>query len=299
MYVSCTKTATNAWTSGSCSYTLPATLAAGNYELRLFSNDSYTRLATSSSFSVSQPVASPVSQPFSFSLANSGDKSVIAGSSVTNSIAATLVSGNSQPVSFSISGLPSGATGSFSSTPCNPSCSTVLNIVTIGSTPAGNFPITVTSTGGGVTKTTAFTLSVTLALTVAPPAIPATSGVTRYADGQLSSNCTSGNYSIAKRDCTGKDGNAYKSLQDASNASAPGDTILVRSFSGIYTGTGEHGQVMPKPGTSVTNRTILWGYQNELPIINGLSEAHFVHAKNLILDLINARKDSIGIFGGH
>jgi hypothetical protein len=58
MYVSCTKTASNALASGSCSYTLPATLASGNYELRLFSNDGYTRLATSKSFSVavsSQP----------------------------------------------------------------------------------------------------------------------------------------------------------------------------------------------------------------------------------------------------
>ena len=97
-----------------------------------------------------------VTQPFSFSLANSGDKSVVAGSSVTNSIATTLVSGSSQAVSFSVSGLPAGATGSFSSTSCNPACSTVLNVNTTGSTPAGNFPITITSTGGGVTKNYSF-----------------------------------------------------------------------------------------------------------------------------------------------
>ena len=41
-----------------------------------------------------------VNQPFSFSLANSGDKSVIAGSSVTNSISTTLGSGSGQAVSF-------------------------------------------------------------------------------------------------------------------------------------------------------------------------------------------------------
>src|SRR5262249_59219127 len=103
-----------------------------------------------------------VTPPFSFSLSNSGDKSVIAGSSVTNSISATLASGNGQPVSFAVSGLPSGATGSFSSTSCSPTCSTVLTIGTTGSTPAGNFPITVTSTGGGLTKTTPFTLTVSL-----------------------------------------------------------------------------------------------------------------------------------------
>jgi parallel beta-helix repeat protein len=122
------------------------------------------------------PVIPGVNQPFTFALSNSGDKSVVAGSSVTNSIATTLISGSSQTISFSASGLPSGATGSFSSTSCTPSCSTVLNISTSGATPAGNFPITVTSTGGGVTKTTAFTLSVTLALTVATPTITPNGG---------------------------------------------------------------------------------------------------------------------------
>src|SRR5262249_45232346 len=126
---------------------------------KAFTSGSNPSAETSASFTVTQP--------FSFSLANSGDKSVVAGSSVTNSIAATLVSGTSQGVSFSVSGLPASATGSFSSTSCNPACSTVLNINTTGSTPAGSFPVTVSSTGGGVTKTTAFTLSVTLALTTA------------------------------------------------------------------------------------------------------------------------------------
>jgi parallel beta-helix repeat protein len=117
-----------------------------------------------------------VTQPFDFSLSNSGDQSVVAGSSVNNTIAAALVSGSSQGVSFSVSGLPSGATGSFSPNSCTPACSPVLTINTTTSTPAGNYSITVTSTGGGVTKTTAFTLSVTLALTVATPTITPNGG---------------------------------------------------------------------------------------------------------------------------
>src|SRR5262249_35925023 len=127
--------------------------------------------------------------PFNFSLANTGDKSIVAGSSITNSITTALVSGSSQAVSFSVSGLPSGATGSFSSTSCNPACSTLLNITTTGSTLAGNFPITVTSAGGGVTRTTAFTLSIT----VTPPTItPAGTGNTYYVgkNGSDSNSCT-------------------------------------------------------------------------------------------------------------
>ena len=52
IYVSCSMTAATARASGSCSYPLPTTLAAGTYELRLFANDDFTRLATSSTFTV-------------------------------------------------------------------------------------------------------------------------------------------------------------------------------------------------------------------------------------------------------
>ena len=110
-----------------------------------------------------------INLPFDFAISNSGNKSVSPGSSVTNSISTSLVSGIAQTVSFSASGLPSGATASFSSTSCTPTCSTVLTVSTSGSTPAGNYPITVTSAGGGMKHSTAFTLSITLALTVATP----------------------------------------------------------------------------------------------------------------------------------
>src|SRR5258705_10606502 len=70
---------------------------------------------TAASFLVTQ---SFVAQPFSFSLAASGNLSVLAGASVNNTISATLDSGSSQAVSFSVSGLPTGATASFSSASC-------------------------------------------------------------------------------------------------------------------------------------------------------------------------------------
>src|SRR5439155_2763473 len=61
---------------------------------------------------------------------------------------------------------------------CSLSCSSILSITTSGSTPTGNFPITVSATGGGVTKTTAFTLSVStsVALVVATPTITPNGG---------------------------------------------------------------------------------------------------------------------------
>jgi hypothetical protein len=99
-------------------------------------------------------------QSFNFSLANSMNMSVTQGFSVTNSITASLVSGLPQPVSFSVSGLPEGASGSFSKTTCTPTCSSLLTIATAESTPAGTYTVIVTGTGEGVTKTTSFTLTV-------------------------------------------------------------------------------------------------------------------------------------------
>jgi len=89
---------------------------------------------------------------FDFSLSNTGNKSVTQGSLVTNFITALLSSGTTQAVSFLTSGLPIGATPSFSQTSCNPSCTTTLTIDTISSTLTGTYTVTVTATGGGVTK---------------------------------------------------------------------------------------------------------------------------------------------------
>ena len=114
-------------------------------------------------------------QPFDFSLSNSGNVSVTAGSSVSNTISAALVSGSTQPVTYAVAGLPSGAAASFSSASCSPTCSSTLTINTTGSTPAGSSTITVTTTGGGVTKTTTFTLFVSLP-TVATPTITPNGG---------------------------------------------------------------------------------------------------------------------------
>ena len=118
----------------------------------------------------------------SFSLSNSGDKLVDAGSSTSNTINATLTAGNSQavastlPVTFSASGLPSGAAASFSQYSCSPSCSSTLTISTSSSTPGGTFTVTVAASGvDGVFKTTTFRLSVSVP-TIAPPTITPNGG---------------------------------------------------------------------------------------------------------------------------
>lgn len=52
MYVSCTQNAAAEGASGSCSFVVPAGLAAGTYQLRLLANDGFAVLATSNNFTV-------------------------------------------------------------------------------------------------------------------------------------------------------------------------------------------------------------------------------------------------------
>jgi hypothetical protein len=98
--------------------------------------------------------------PFDFSLSNGGSKTVTQGQSTSNTVTATLSSGTAQTVFFSASGLPSGATASFSPAPCVPTCTSTLNLSTSASTPAGSYPITVTGTSGSLSHSTSFTLTV-------------------------------------------------------------------------------------------------------------------------------------------
>ena len=102
---------------------------------------------------------------FNFSLTNSGSKTITQGQSTANTISTTLSSGTTQSVSFSASGLPTGATASFSPTPCNPTCTTTLTIKTINSTPSGNYTINVNGNGGGLIRTTNFRLTVNTIIT--------------------------------------------------------------------------------------------------------------------------------------
>jgi hypothetical protein len=126
------------------------------------------------------PVGSSSSPSFDFSLSNGGNKSVTQGQSISNNIAVNLVSGTAQGVTFSTLGLPLGAVASFLPTSCSPTCSTAMAIATSASIPAGSYPITVTATGGGVTRTTGFSLAITTTTTPPPTQPPSSSGDTDF-----------------------------------------------------------------------------------------------------------------------
>ncbi len=73
--------------------------------------------------------------------------SVNPGSSVSATVATTTTSGTAQTVSLSASGLPTGATASFSPASVTSGGSSTMTINTSASTPAGTYSITITGTG--------------------------------------------------------------------------------------------------------------------------------------------------------
>jgi subtilase family serine protease len=101
---------------------------------------------TSNDFSIS---ATPASQ------------TVAAGSSTTFNIATAITSGRAQSVSLSVSGLPTGATGSFSPASVTAGGSSTLTVSTTSSATAGTFTVTITGTGSAATHTTTVSLTVT------------------------------------------------------------------------------------------------------------------------------------------
>src|SRR4030095_12487691 len=88
---------------------------------------------------------------------------------------------------------------------------------------------------------------------------------TIYIDGSMGADCTSGNYSIASRNCTGSAGNAYNDIQAALTASAANDTVYFRPGS-ITANTGgswtllKDGQTWAQyPGDTARSTTVTVG----------------------------------------
>ncbi|GGU27642.1 hypothetical protein GCM10010178_19820 [Lentzea flava] len=86
--------------------------------------------------------------------------SVAAGSAVSATVQTRTVSGEPQTVQLSASGLPSGATASFSPASVTTGGSSTLTISTTASVASGTYPITITATGSG-SRTATFSLTVT------------------------------------------------------------------------------------------------------------------------------------------
>ncbi|WP_349880073.1 M4 family metallopeptidase [Micromonospora sp. HUAS YX12] len=87
--------------------------------------------------------------------------SVTAGGSVSATVATSTTSGTAQTVTFSASGLPTGATASFSPASVTSGGSSTLTIATSSGTPTGTYSVTVSGSAASGVKSATYSLTVT------------------------------------------------------------------------------------------------------------------------------------------
>jgi len=110
---------------------------------------------------------------------------------------------------------------------------------------------------------------------------------TIYVDNQLPVDVCYGTYSIANRDCSGSDGNAYKRPQDAADVVEPGDTVYFRE--GTYY---QHEDLRDRAvvmnilrnGTP-DNPIIFKNYNNEEVIFSGMRPGRDGHYRVITLGI--------------
>jgi hypothetical protein len=123
--------------------TTASALAVGTYKL--------TIKGTSGTLTHTATVNLIVSAPPDFALtASPSSASVIAGGSVTYTVSTASRGGFTGNVTLALSGLPSGATGTFTPNPVGTPASSTLRVQTTGSTTRGTFTLRVTGTSGAL-----------------------------------------------------------------------------------------------------------------------------------------------------
>jgi hypothetical protein len=146
----------------------PAASSAGLYTLTYRAASpgqtltvTFTQNAASSGNVTIQAAALRVTGPDFSVEATPPSQAVVRGASVTFVATLAALNGFAEPVTLSASGLPSGATASFSpATLAGGAGSSTLTINTTASTTLGNFPLTITGTSASLTRASGVTLSV-------------------------------------------------------------------------------------------------------------------------------------------
>jgi hypothetical protein len=140
--------------SGTLTVTAPPNgniAAPGYYMLFILNNSGVPSVAT---------FVQVISQPDFSVTATPSSRTVSPGTSTSYSVSVTPSNGFNGNVTFSVTGLPSGATASFSPSSVTGSGSSTLSVNTSSSTPMGSYPLTITATGGNLSHSTQVTLAV-------------------------------------------------------------------------------------------------------------------------------------------
>src|SRR6266700_4562910 len=119
-----------------------------------------------------RPTPTPTATPNDFSISVTPPaQTVVQGASTSYAVSTAVISGNPEQISLSLSGLPTGASGSFTSNNIITGGSSTLNI-NAGTAAPGTYTITVTGSGAENAHSTTATLIVIPAVTPTPTPTP-------------------------------------------------------------------------------------------------------------------------------
>jgi uncharacterized membrane protein len=138
------------------SVTTGAATSAGTYTLTITGTSGGTTHTTTASLTVTAAPDFGVT-------ASPGSRSIAAGSPASFSVSVGSVAGFAASVALSVSGLPTGATGTFTPATLTAPGTSSLAVTTSRSTPVGTYTLTITGTSGGTTHTTTVSLTITAA----------------------------------------------------------------------------------------------------------------------------------------
>jgi hypothetical protein len=165
-------------------------------------------------------------------------RTIVRGNSTTYGVTVTPTNGFNGSVGFSVSGLPSGAAGSFNPVSVVGSGSSTLTVSTSTSTPTGSYSLAIKGSSGSLTHTINVTLVVTapnFAITVAPTSRTVVHGSsTTYSVTVTPSNGFSGtvNFSVS-----GLPSGAAGSFNPASVVGSGSSTLTVSTSTSTPAGT--------------------------------------------------------------
>jgi hypothetical protein len=187
---------------------------------------------------VSLTVNAAAQPNFSLS-ASPGSVTVTQGSSGTSTITVTPQNSFNGTVTFGTSGLPSGASASFSPTSVTGSGNSTMTVTTSASTPAGTYAITITGTSGSLSHSTTVSLTVNAAgqqnfsLSASPSSVTVTQGTS--GTSTITVNRQNGFTGSVSLSASGQPSGVSATLNPSSTTST--STLTLTASSGATTGT--------------------------------------------------------------
>jgi hypothetical protein len=213
-----------------------ATVTPGTYMLTV------TGTATSGSHTatLALTVPTPVTNDFSISLSPTA-LTVAQGASGTDTVSTAVTSGSAESISLSASGLPTGATASFSPTSVTSGGSSTLTISVGASVTPGTYTVTVTGTATSGSHNATLTLTVPtpvtndFSLSLSPTSLTITQGAS--GTDTVSTAVTSGSAETVSLSATGLPSGVTASFSPTSVTSGGSSTLTLTASATATTGT--------------------------------------------------------------